>query len=251
MKKMTCLLLAALLLLLSVSALADDVTPAQVVGTWYLQNRDESVMLTEYRMELNRDKSAVLVMNGVEKGFSWSISGDSVVLSDDEDANAYYFTFENGELNATAKDFSVEETQYFHFVFGREEVKVELPEAKTLENEEDFYGDYAPLYTVKGDSLNKEDQEILVNVDFAQITISNGEYQIITMTDFKDGKLLASEPKADRNYPNIVIEATEADGVLKATFSNDDGEEGYAIYFQAVEAAAAVEEAVEAPATEE
>ena len=248
MKKMVCLIVAAMLLLLSVTALA-DVTPGQVVGTWYMKSRDEKIVLRDYHLDLNRDKSAILVMDDVENEYTWSLSGDRVVLGTEEDKYAISMEYtEDGELKFLNQDFSEENARLYTFIFGREEIKIDLPEVKTAEKEEDFYGDYVYAYTVTGKIYEQAETEVTANIDFAQITITVGENTIVCLTDFQDGKLIVNEKKVNAQYPNMVVELTELDDTLKATFMNESGDVGQEVYFRTAQPAQTVQEVQTEPA---
>ena len=241
MKKLVSLALA-LVLALSVCAALADVTPSQVVGAWYLHsltvNDVPYIMEGDYRVEFNRNKTAVLVMNGVERTFNWSISGDDVQLKSPEDANydcnSYDLTLEDGLLKLeTAKDFSVEgNSPYCDFVFGRDQVSVVLPTWNVQpQAEEDYFGVYVPymLYDAKNSAYQILERDLMrVEISFAECKVTKDGEDYITLTDYDEAEnaLVLDESLAEllgyRGKAKLTAELSMEDGILSVNLSAED-----------------------------
>ena len=249
MKKMVSLVLALILALSAAAVALADITPSQVVGTWYLQSRnkyDEAFILdADYRIELNRNKTALVVMNSVERQYTWEIQGDSVYLRLPEDAEYSRITsglkLEDGLLKMeTEYDFSLENSSLYDFVFGREKPVVSLPAWEhKAQTEEDFYGDYElTLIAVPADKtfqkVEKGTMELALS--FAELKVTeNGESKIV-MTDYQDGVLLVDGSDIRREFKSIALEISLDEGVLMANVLDEEGGVNMSLYFDRISA---------------
>ena len=195
MKKIALFLVLALVV--SVLASASAFAPADILGTWYLgsfeYNTATAGILGDYRLELSRDRSAVLVLGGEEKQGSWELtdSGATVVIDD----SSSYFTLEDGSLKASL----VIGDDYSHdCVFVREQpAAVEIPEAVEAAGEDEYFGTYAITLQKIGDIVipMENGEEILTaKIEFAQVTVSGSALSVSDgvseMSDYKDGKVV-------------------------------------------------------------
>ena len=240
MKKLVSLVLA-LVLALSVCAALADITPSQVVGTWYLQTRNNYygsyIMSGDYRLELNRNKTAALVMNGAERAYTWTINGDDVELRAAEDADYerkyIELTMADGLLTLDSeKDFSEDSGKYYDFVFGRDQVSVTLPNWNVQpQAEEDYFGTYVPymLFDEQNGAYQVLDRDMMrVEISFAECKVTKDGEEYVTLTDYDDAenalvldeslaKLLGYNDKA-----KLTAELSMEEGILCVNLSAED-----------------------------
>ena len=190
--------------LLCVSALA-ELTPQQVVGTWYMQSRggqNLAVQGIQIVLELNRDKSVTLTIDGtpLSDSWSWDLGSDNQLHLYDQ---SKYPSYGNYEL---MEDGSLQSSHYLK-VNGeiwddtklvRELIVPEaLPGTMLAVNEEAFYGDYAigkvfEKGYMMGDASSLEEgmEDLCITIEYAQVIFRMGEEKQYYLTDFVDGKLL-------------------------------------------------------------
>ncbi|MBQ6513907.1 MAG: hypothetical protein IJI09_04220 [Clostridia bacterium] len=213
MRKFAFVLVLALLVSVLVSATA--VSPADMLGTWYLGYFDydshQASIIEEYKVELNRDKTAVLVLGGEEQQTTWELtdSGAEVVIGD---SSTSFYMQEDGSLKAYVA-IGAEGNKYDCFFFREQPKPVEIPEKADVADEDEYFGTYALTLQTKGNMLIpfENGEEILkITIEFAQITVSGSSvYEGSQMSDFKDGKLII--PAKDLVYSaegNLFIEKT-------------------------------------------
>ena len=246
MKKLVALALALLLALGVVSALA-DITPSQVVGAWYLQSRarfgESYIVDGDYRVELKRDKTALVVMDGIERQFTWSILGDSVRLAKPDGADydniTSSFHLQDGLLHLNMEyDFSEEGSQLYDFVYGREPVVFAFPAWEhRAQEEDDFYGYYElDFISYPAERLVRmaEPGTVCVTISFAEFTVVQGERSVIIMTDYRDGLLFADASVMGRQYNNLKADISLDEGVLQVYVLDSDDNETFSLYFRSV-----------------
>ncbi len=256
MKKYAAMILALILALSSVGAFA--VTPAELLGIWYTSEADEYgdiyILTGDYYLELKRDSTAVLVMNGQEKAFTWKAQSEGAVLTSTEDGKTIDFTYEDGVLKANFEDFSLEGTYSCSYVFSREEPeKFEVPDVKLADQEESFFGEWKAEFTVTERGIKKaseEDAAKMVTVEFAQIKVTDGENVYYALTNFDSGKLTFSAEDLNLGKGTVVVELA-GNSYARITLDGVPAET-YNFYLVKVDSAAEEEVVVgEAAATEE
>ena len=244
MKKITALTLALCLLLACSVAFA--ATPGEVVGTWYCQSMTGSslefgtgVPTGDYRLELNRDGTALLVCGGEERNYAWEVTEKGVKLNtlkdyDETYGNYWYYDLtltEEGTLTEKIQDFSREEGHYYDFVYGREAVDTSLPAKTVAEKEDDFYGEWiAAVIAQDGFLFDVSAMNFRAKVEFAQVTFTAGDSEpIVVMTEYKDGVLSCAGESFDYRADKATFELAEMAGTVCATFTNE-GQEIYTVY---------------------
>lgn len=245
MKKITALALALCLLLACSAAFA--ATPGEVVGTWYCQSMTDTsfefgagVPTGDYRLELNRDGTALLVCDGQERNYAWEVTEKGVDLKPVSEYEATYQNYwyysmtlnEDGTLTiGSVQDFSSEEGHYYDFTMGREAVDTSLPAKVAAEKEDDFYGEWiAAVIAQDGFLFDVSAMNFHAKVEFAQVTFTAGDSEpVVVMTEFKDGMLTCDGRAFDYRADKATFELAEMKGTVCATFTGE-GEEIYTVY---------------------
>lgn len=216
MKKVLAMVLVLTLMFSAVSALA--VTPAEVVGTWYLQGvTKEDIMkgepegcafahyLGDARFEFNRDKTAGIVFDDNERPFTWDIDKNGTLKMTPPEGAEYLGFYdesfikvrEDGRLLLKMQDYSGFASLYCCYVFGREPIDSTLPAAVTAEKEDDFYGTWVADRVAKGKYVASAADaglgDATLTIEFAQATLDMpGAGSVIELTNYVDNKLTCS-----------------------------------------------------------
>ena len=256
MKKLTALIL---ILMLTVPA-ALAASPAEVVGSWYVSaitgnsGFGTGTPLADYHLELNRDKSASLFMNGVERPYTWDVTDEGLkikTVSEGPEGLTNYFVKDfvltaDGTLTAeSVYDYGVENGSFKDIVLVREEPDKLLPVTRPAESEDEFFGDWKAFRVVQNNvAYDFADAEI--EIEFAQATFKDpvNDAEVELLTDYKDAMLTAEGAAIDRHADAVRCEMTDVNGVIVATLTSK-GAEVYRVYFIKEDAAEAVEEALE------
>ena len=150
------------------------------------------IIISEYSIEFKRDSSVILVMNGQSKEYTWKATEKGADLRSAE-GNLTEFYLENDQLKVNIEDFSKADSGYFDFVFSREKPEVfTIPTVITADQEESFFGNWKVAFTVDSKGVKKakeEDANKDIKVEFAQITLTDGDNVRYALTEFADGKL--------------------------------------------------------------
>ena len=213
MRKIAFILVLALLA--GVLASATALSPAEILGTWYLGSFDydehKACITDECRLELNRDKTAVLVSGGEEQQTTWELtdSGADVMIGD---RSTSFYMQEDGSLKAYITVGA--DGRKHDCLFFRDQPKpVEIPEKVDAANEDEYFGTYALTLQKDGNMLISFENgaEILkVRIEYAQITVSGSSVsENSQMSDYKDGKLIIPADSIVYSAEgNVIIEKT-------------------------------------------
>ncbi len=241
MKKTIAWILTAVLLLAAVPALA-DITPSQVVGTWYVVKAATSATeiffpLVEQSLEIKRDRSAELKFGDIVNAYTWEISGDSLWLNAPEGAEyesyiGLKFT-DDGLLTGYFGDPAL--ATNFDFYLGKEQNLLTLPAETIAAQEEDLFGSYKAVYAVSGTYAQPaEEGYVTLELSFAEAKVSLGKQQVVLLTDFQDGKIITDAGDLPYSgldeFPNAFIAPTEQEGEIVISFQNAEGEEGLRLF---------------------
>ena len=252
MKKMAALILVLVLALSAAGAFA--VSPAELLGTWYTGELNDGgvyLLTGDYHLELRRDSTATLVMNGQAKEFKWKLSGEYVELTSEDQEGSIDLYYENEQLSVYMKDFSKEDNSTYNYIFTREQPEIfQVPGIITAETEEEFFGDWSPVFAVTSKGIAKvreEDAALGIKVEFAQITMTEGENVYYALTDYVDGKLKFNGKDLNLQDAVVIVELAE-NGYARVTLDGVPAEE-YNYYL--VKAGAAAEKPAEEEAKSE
>ena len=145
MKKIVSLLLALCLVCLMASAVAE----LDLAGTtWYLVSMEQAgivmnpaAMGLEISMTLNADGTSAMVAYGQDSVGSWSINGEVISITDEDNNTQEFSLNENGELVA-----DMGEGNRMVFSQTAPEAPAEAaPAAVAAESEEEFFGTFKPV----------------------------------------------------------------------------------------------------------
>jgi len=271
MKRIIALIATLCLLLACVPAMA--VSPAEVLGDWYLCYREDGdnlipVPTANVKLTFNRDSTVDINFEGLESSSTWKLDSDGDVRIESVNDSQLLLTSTQNGLKGSLTDEVVSAYREYYY-FDREPVEAEVfPEPIVASQEDDFFGEWVTDYNVI-DSVRYEIEEpIQVKIEFAQVTVTRGEDDVrVTLTDYKDGKLIANayDIGLARNYDadaKAIAELT-TDGSLLLTVEGASDQippcylkraDGSVVIPQPAEAvedaAEAVEEAVEEAAEE-
>ena len=246
-----------LVLLVGILAPAMAVSPADLLGTWYLSSFEydgiAARLAGDYRIELNRDRPAVLVLNGEEQALTWEPKDYGASVTMDTRTTDFEMQ-EDGTLKAS---LTIADESSHDCIFVREEpAAAEIPEVIQASSEEDYFGTYVLTLQKTGNILLpfENGEDILKGViEFAQVTISGSavgsEYAI--MSDYQDGKVIipAKGIISDATDDNKVIIEKTATGIV-VTMDNGSDLAYYLSSVNANETDEHAEEAAEATAEE-
>ncbi len=222
-----------------------ELTPSQAVGVWYLQARIqdgvEYIMKRAYRLEINRDKTAMIIIGDIQIPFTWEISDVSVVLRDGGGESFVLHWLDGQFILRNAWDWAEDNGIAYDFIFGRHAVSVFRPAWQhTAQAEEDFYGEYE-LYLI--DDLTArtfrpvDEGTCHVTVSFAEARITLGDQTAVVVTDFQQYRLLADASALDSAYSDLSAEISLDEGVMEVvvTQENEDGTDRYLyLFFQRI-----------------
>lgn len=190
------------------------------------------MLVGDYHLEFNRDSTATLVMNGQEKSYTWKATSDGAELTPAEGNDTIYFTYEDDQLKASIKDFTLDSRYSYDYVFTREQPEpFVVPAVITAEKEDNFFGDWKAAFTVTPMGVAKVPEEYAslgIKVEFAQITLTMGEDVLYALTNFVDGKLTFDAADLQLGDGTVIVELAK-NGYAKLTI---DGvpEEQYNYY---------------------
>lgn len=210
MKKAALVLAFVLFVCTLVPALA--ASPADILGVWYLKsveyNSSEAVIEGDYRVEFNRDRSALLVLNGEEEKTTWEPEDARAVMKLGDSSTSFDLQ-EDGTLKASLPIYS---EYYANCIFTREkEEQVQVPAAVDAASEDEYFGTY--VITLQKDKnillpIENGDTVLKAVIEFAQVTLSgNMFYEKSIMSDYQEGKVVIPA------Y-SIVSDATEESKLL-------------------------------------
>lgn len=281
MKKLAALLLALMLALTAFAVFAEDtdnlvaeeepaldieaaepvlveIGPGKVVGTWYgvyAESGNLSYNPTgDIHLDINRDKSGVLVINGTEQSFTWVIDSDKMAMrlntgsTEALNVDPKCTLTADGELIVEyVKDGlkGLTGAAYSTYTFIRENQIMQLPEAAEAAVEDEFYGRYQLAWTMDDTRavLPNEDNVLTVRVDFAEAEITQGEESETFVTEFTDGCLTTDVTPnnqfmrrnclgLDKEYSIVKLSKTTDDTLFLATASNASGEIAAVFYLR-------------------
>ena len=196
MKKIAFLLALALLVCALVPALA--VTPAEIVGVWYLKsfeyNSLPAVPEGESQVEFKRDSTAVFMMNGeVEKEGPWRLTSDGAMIEGENYDNLHFYPQDDGTLKI---EIIGSKNSYRNLVFTREKPEeIKLPAVVEAASEDAYFGTYALTLQKNGNILFPFENGgtlLSAKIEFAQVTISGESVgsEKIVMSDYQEGKVV-------------------------------------------------------------
>ncbi len=248
MKKIA--LVLALVLFACILVPASAVTPAEILGVWYLKsveygsNYSPAVMEGDYRVEFNRDKSALFVLNGEEEKTTWELEdyGAELKLGD---STARFELLEDGTLKTS---LNIYDDYNNRCIFAREKEEFQVPAAVDAASEDEYFGTYAlTLQKDRNILIPIEDGETVLKatIEFALVTISgNAVSEKSIMSDYQEGKVIIPAYGIVYNTTEenkLFIGKTETGIVVTCDAFPD-----MAYYLSPVEAAEALEPAEEA-----
>ena len=241
MKKFFALALVLILALSSVGAFA--AAPAELLGTWYVGEvqiaKSIYLLVGDCHVEFKRDSTAILVLNGESKEYTWKATESGAELRDAEN-DGVYFRLENDQLKVSMKDFTRADSDYLSYVFSREKPEVfTIPAVITADQEESFFGNWKVAFTVASRGVKnakEEDASKNFKVEFAQITLTDGENVSYALTDFADGKLKCKASDLHIGNGVVIVELAE-NGYARITLEGVP-EEQFNYYLTKVDSAA-------------
>ena len=192
MKKIAFVVALVLFTCTAVSALA--VSPAEFLGVWYLKsveyNSQVALLEGDYRVEFNRDRSAVVVLNGTEEKATWALNDNSANV-ELEGGTSYFELQEDGTLKVYMK---IIDKYGKNCVFSREKEEIKIPAVIDAASEDEYFGTYALTLQKTGNILIPiENGETLLKavIEFALVTVSgDAVYDASVMSDYQDGKII-------------------------------------------------------------
>ncbi len=223
MRKIAWILVFVLLAGLAVPASA--VSPAEILGTWYLSYFEfegfAAVIPGDNRLELNRDATGVLVIAGEEKPLTWELKDYGAYVTEEEGTGDFTL-MEDGVLKGPVRIGD----GYTHdgFFVREQPPQIEIPAETEAANEDEYFGTYAlSMQKIRDFVICFENGEELLKaeIEFALITVSgSGLYYgsgepIAVMSDYKDNKLIIPADGILTGSPEdvLVISKTET-GVM-------------------------------------
>ena len=193
MKKFALALALVLFVCATVPALA--ASPTDVLGVWYLKSfeyyNSMASLEGDYKVEFNRDRSALLVLNGTEMQTTWDLRDNGAEIKMENGTETFELQ-EDGTLKAYLKIY---DDNSWYCYFAREKEEIQIPALADATSEEDYFGTYALTLQKNGNLLQPvENGEALLKIaiEFAQVTIT-GESLYSTqpvMSDYQEGKVV-------------------------------------------------------------
>ncbi len=146
MKKIVSLLLALCL----ICVMAPVVAEMDFAGTtWYLvsfEQEGKTMNPAEYGLEinmtLNADGTSTMVAYGEETTGSWSVDGEVILITDEDDNTQQFSLNENGELVA---DMGEDNRMVYSQTAPEASAQASAPVAVAADSEEEFYGTFKPV----------------------------------------------------------------------------------------------------------
>ena len=221
MKKLCALLLTLLILcgLANTCVFAIDISPGDVVGTWYaVRAEDEEGRVyqppEDIRIDFERDGSSVLTIDEKKQKGTWNIwkgnNGEEEIHFVFKKKHWESFKIVDEEL--VSEYFNTKKGIAMHSVlyFSRDSVDpLQLPQTVTAAEEKDFFGEYEKCGTLEdgryfslengpdlylnGSSVKQfieteqvEPEPMHIRIDYAEITITGSEAQYHNQYSDKD-----------------------------------------------------------------
>ena len=236
MKKIMVLALVLALALSTMGALA--ATPGELVGVWYLQTRADSYSvyydLSQDTLELKRDSTAVLTMDGTEYTYTWETTDEGAMLTAPDDAE--YAKYQSIALTDGTLTINAElgtDEYYYDYVFTREPFVIDIPAKKPAEVEDDFYGSWTAVYSIEPNGLFYIPDGFFyhVEISFAQVIVSRPDSEdAVIMTNYADGTLTFPGEELSYDYDAVSVQLTD-NGGLVATLTNTEKDVSIDLYF--------------------
>lgn len=206
MKKIVSLLLALCLMGMMASAVAE----IDLAGTtWYLVSLEQEGTTMnpadyglEISMTLNTDGTSTMVAYGEETTGSWSVDGEVILITDEDDNTQQFSLNENGELVA---DMGEDNHMVFSQTAPEASAQASAPVAVAADSEEEFYGTFKPV------SISALGMELPLEMIFGEVlpvfTVDAGK--IITVTGEGDEAITDEQPYA---FEDGVLKLYAAEG---------------------------------------